>query len=215
MTSDTERPLDHATARIVAELASALLPRLQETLAAELKNAVEALSVQAGRGVEETLTALQRLKAASDGIVTSLDTAGTSIKAMSLDVLSRIDMLSRIGDQLESFTVQPSAETLDTLKNAIAHWEGVLKADAHAQTRELSEFSSELLELIRGMEGSLPQMVKDVVEKVTVQNGEWMKIVLENRNIIEKRLARLEKIVVVSGATSVIFLAVAALILYR
>ena len=189
MTSETERPLDHATARIVAELAASLLPRLQETLAAELKNAVEALSVQAGRSVEETLTALARLKAASEGIVTSLDAAGTSIKGMSFDALPS---LSRLCEQWEALAAQPAATETDALKNAISHWEGVLKADAHAQTRELSEFSSELLELIRAMEGSLPQMVKDAVEKA-IRNDEWAKIALENRRMMENMEIRLAK----------------------
>jgi ABC-type transporter Mla subunit MlaD len=213
--SDTsERPLDHATARIVAELAAALLPRLQETLAGELKHAVESLSARMHHGVEETLTALERLKTASDEIVASLNAAEESMQGMS----GMLSSLAKIREQLGVFAAQPaaSAEALDALKNAISAWEGVLKADGHAQTRELSEFSSELSELIRDMGVNLPQTVKDTAEKViTSRNDEWVKTVLENKYIMEKRLARLEKIAVVSGAISAILLAMVALILYR
>ncbi|MDR2180795.1 MAG: hypothetical protein LBP21_10840 [Synergistaceae bacterium] len=219
MTSDTsERPLDHATARIVTELAAALLPHLQETLAGEMRNAAELLSTRTHLGVEETLAALERLKATGDGIVSSLKAAGESMQGIS-GVLSS---LAKMREQMEVFALQPagSAETLDAalgaLKNAIATWEGVLKADGHAQTRELSEFSSELSELMRDMGVSLPQTVKDTAEKVITSRGdEWVKTLLENRYVMEKRLARLEKIVVVSGAISVVLLAVVVLILYR
>jgi hypothetical protein len=209
----SERPLDHATARIVAELAATLLPHLQETLAVELKNAAEALSAQNNRGVQETLTALGRLKVASDEVVTALDAAGTSMREMSSGVLPS---LLRICEQLESSAAQPAAaETLDILKNAISNWEGVLKADGHAQTRELSEFSSELSELMKDMGVSLPQTVKDTTEKaMAFRDDQCLKTLLESRYVMEKRLARLEKIVVVSGAVSAILLA-AALILYR
>jgi hypothetical protein len=210
----SERPLDHATARIVAELAAALLPHLQETLAGEMKNAVESLSVRTHHGVEETLIALERLKTASDAIVASLNAAEKSMQGMS-GILSS---LAKIHEQLGAFTVQPAAaaEGLEALKNAISAWEGVLKADGHAQTRELSEFSSELSELIRDMGVSLPQTVKATAEKViTSRNDEWVKTALENKTVMEKRLARLEKIAVVSGAISAILLAMAALILYR
>jgi ABC-type transporter Mla subunit MlaD len=213
--SDTsERPLDHATTRIVAELAAALLPRLQDTLAGELRNAVESLSIRTHHGVEETLTALERLKTASDEIVVSLNAAEESMREMS----AMLSSLAKIREQLGTFAAQPVAagEGLDALKNAISAWEGVLKADGHAQTRELSEFSSELSELIRDMGVSLPQTVKNTAEKViTSRNDEWAKTVEEYKDVTEKRLARLEKIVVVSGAISTILLAMAALILYR
>jgi hypothetical protein len=214
-----ERPLDHATARIVAELAAALLPHLQETLAVELKSAVEALSIRTRHGVQEALSALELLKVASDEVTASLNAAETSIGEMSSGILPS---LSRICERLGTFAVQPAAgnerldATLGALKNAIANWEGVLKADGHAQTRELSEFSSELSELVRDMGVSLPQAVKDTTEKaMTSWDGEWVKTVLENRVVMEKRLARLEKIVVVFGAISAILLAVVVLILYK
>lgn len=214
MSSDTsERPLDHATTRIVAELAAALLPRLQETLADELKNAAESLSIQTHHGVEETLAALERLKTTSDEIAASLNAAEESMREMSVMLSS----LAKIREQLGT-TVQPvaAAEALDALKNAISAWEGVLKADGHAQTRELSEFSSELSELIRDMGVSLPQTVKNTAEKViTSRNDAWVKTVEEYKDVTERRLARLEKIIVVSGAISTILLAMVALILYR
>jgi hypothetical protein len=225
LTSDAERPLDHATARIVAELAAALLPHLRETLAAELKTAVETLSTRANQGVEETLSALDRLKATSADVVDSLDAAGASMREISFGVLPS---LSRICERLDAFDVRPAAEAgapdaakrldalLDALKNAILKWEGVLKADGHAQTRELSEFSSELSELMRDMGVSLPQTIKDTAERaITSRDDEWMKAALENRQVMEKRLARLEKMVVASGAISMILLAVAAWVLYR
>ncbi|MDR1376772.1 MAG: hypothetical protein LBJ22_04605, partial [Synergistaceae bacterium] len=106
-------------------------------------------------------------------------------------------------------------ETLNVLKNAISNWEGVLKADGHAQTRELSEFSSEISELLRDMGASLPQTLKDAAEKAMASRGDqWAAVLLESRRVMEKRMARLEKIMVVSGAVSAILLA-AVLILYR
>ncbi|MDR1379809.1 MAG: hypothetical protein LBJ36_12280 [Synergistaceae bacterium] len=194
-----DRPLDHTTARVVSELASTLLPRLEEVLVSELKKAAETLPDRTNRGVEETMIALDRLIKASDEIAVSLNTAEESARNVLNSVLPAF---SNIRDQLDAFAARSAsaigaaeAKGFLALQEAIANWEGVLKADGRAQTRELSEFSSELSELTRGMEATLPQAVKDAVEKaMTIHRGEWEKSILEQKETLEKRLARIEKI---------------------
>jgi ABC-type transporter Mla subunit MlaD len=199
LTNDVDdRPLDHTTARVVVELAGTLLPRLEEIIVAELGKAVEALPDRTNRGVEETMAALARLTKASDEIAASLDTAEESVRNVSNGVLPAF---SNICEQLDSFAARSAssveaagAKGLQALREAMANWEGVLKADGRAQTRELSEFSSELSDLTRGLESILPQAVRDAVEKaMTIRQGEWEKAMLEQKQTLENKLARIEK----------------------
>jgi hypothetical protein len=206
--------LDHATARVVSELASALLPRLEEILVAELRKEVEALPDRTSQGVEEMMTVLTRLTKTSDKIVVSLNAAEESVRNVSKGVLPAF---SNICGQLDSFaarsaSVVESAEAkgLQALREATANWEGILKADGRAQTRELSELASEFSELARGMESILPQAVKEAVEKaMALHRGEWEKAILEQTRILGKRLAKIEKTLAVGWGVAALCLAVA------
>jgi hypothetical protein len=229
LTNDTtDRPLDHATARVVSELAGSLLPHLEKIVVAELRKAVEALPAlpdRTSRGAEETMAALALLTKTSNEIAAflnaaekSVHTAEKSVRDVSNGVLPAFSHICEKLDSLAahsaSMTESTEAKGLQALGEAMANWEGILKADGRAQTRELSELASEISELARGMESILPQAVKDAVEKaMTLRLGEWEKVMLEQRQILEKRLAKIEKMLAI-GWSIVAGCLTAALALY-
>lgn len=98
------------------------------------------------------------------------------------------------------------------LKQSITEWEGVLKADGRAHTRELSEFSAEMSEVIKDMKGSVTALVREAVEHETSRDAEWRLMLKKTEQNLERKLARLERIALILGAA---FLSLAALVLYR
>ncbi|MDR1740255.1 MAG: hypothetical protein LBR38_00180 [Synergistaceae bacterium] len=98
------------------------------------------------------------------------------------------------------------------MKQSITEWEGVLKADGRAHTRELSEFSAEMSEVIKDMKGSVTALVREAVEHETSRDAEWRLMLKKTEQNLERKLARLERIALILGAA---FLSLAALVLYR
>jgi hypothetical protein len=258
-----ERPLDHATARIVAELAAALLPSLtSDVKEAVAKEVQAALPEQREEGAEEALASLHRValhraslhraslqQASLERFQEEIGRVGSdmtaSFAAAEASVERSVSELSslaeRFCERMESaaarlaqaadelarqssgqFTALSStlasvksgpddgiledvAGTLRFLKEAIPGWEGVLKADGRMQTRELSEFSSEMSELAKDMKSSLAAIVRESAEKGAARDEERRRAAEENGTLIERRLAKLEKLSVLTAAASAFF----------
>jgi hypothetical protein len=206
-----ERPLDHTTARIVAELAGALLPRLRETVAGELTRMTEFMPGLANEGAEEALAAMNRLKNTINAMTDLLDTAKCSLERVTEGAFEKLE---RMPEQLETFAAQlkddgeratETTQLLRTLERAIPAWEGVLKADGRAQTRELSEFSSEISEMLRDLQAGLLSAVGETVKRENEKRGVQVEgLLLENGRLLERRVARLEKITVATGLIAII-----------
>jgi hypothetical protein len=247
LTSDiSNRPLDHATARIVAELAAALLPPLtsdvKKAVTAEILKELAALSERQEQRAEELFAPFLRLREeigrAGSEAAASFAAAEASVKRSESELSASIN---RFGERMESiaarltqaadelgrqssgqFTALSSAldsvkpglddETLEDvagllrfLKEAIPGWEGVLKADGRMQTRELSEFSAEMSELTKDMKLNLTTAVRESAEKDAARREEKQRLLEENWRTMELRLAKLEKIVILTGAVSAFF----------
>jgi len=224
-----DRPLDHVTARVVTELASALLPRLRETLTDELAKATEALSSRTSRSAEDAMASLWRLKEAAAAIGNDLEALQNSMRKTSDEVLSS---LLRLCEQLESsvsriaerdLMVQESeaialemTKALRSVEASIADWEGILKADGRAQTREFSEFSIEVSELAKDIRVALPVIIREAVEETAASHdGEWLRALEAKALTADAKLARLSKIVILEGVAVVVLLAAIAVALFR
>jgi hypothetical protein len=219
MNDAPDRPLDHATARIVAELATALLPPLQAAVAAEVEKAIGALPRQTSQAFEETLTVLKQLRVSCEEIVTALNAAKNSIRETSVDVLPSLSevcgrlnvIVENLSRFVEAANLDETEKLLHTVEVGISKWEGILKAEGRVQTRELSEFSSEVLELTKDMKSSLPQTLKENVEKALMSHGdEWVRSVGENVRALETRLMKIEKLFALLGAFVALCLAAIA-----
>jgi len=158
-TEATKHQLDHATARIVTELAAELLPHLKETVSAELTRTIESLPVNVDREIEEVLSSLKRLRALFEDMTGALNTAQNSALRVSSELfplLSACGTLCAATERLEQLAVKLSTDDivkvneklLHSLEASFADWAGILKANGRAQTRELSEFSAEVSEQV-------------------------------------------------------------------
>jgi DNA repair exonuclease SbcCD ATPase subunit len=227
--------LDHVTARVVAELAAVLLPPLETAVAVEVSKALNALPKRSDQAFNETLTSLKQLQESGEAIAGALNAAKDSIGETSADILPAFSRISERMDvaaaQLEQCISQlveqaiagPKAKfdalgevtkSLHTVESAISNWEGILKAEGRVQTRELSEFSSEVLELVKDMRSDLPRALRETVEKaVASRDDEWTRVVRESSQAIEAKLAGFEKIVALVGIVIVTSLAVIAMVL--
>ncbi len=220
-----DRPLDQATARIVTDLSAALLPQMKETLDAKLTQATEAFSPLASRDLMETLTALKQLQENSDTISASLLSAEQSIQKTSLASLPKLESLyetiNTAAAQMSANTesLKETAKLLRLLETAVPDWEGVLKANARAQTRELSELAAEMSELLKDTKLSLLRTVKEttqetVEKEISLREDRLRQELRKNEKSAAERLARLEKLVILWGTFSTILLAVLCILQY-
>ncbi len=215
--SSAERPLDPTTARIVAELAEAFLPRLKAAVVEELSTAVRVLPQKTGSEIEETVMVLERLRDAGERVLCSLTAVEKVTGETAAVIQTEVGRLLRalepaiaqIGGGVE--TAVETIKLLRLLEAAIPAWEGVLKADGRAHTRELSDLSSEITELLRDTRASLLTEVRTTVEKELEKHDERVEQLLrEAGKRTDRKLAVLQKAI---GVSVVLFLAVSALIL--
>ena len=229
MTENLERPMDHATARIVTELAAALLPHLKETVSAELTRTIESLSINVDREVGEALSSLKRLNVLFEGMTDALNSSQSSALRLSSELLSlsrtceilntateRIEQLASAKPPVDSAQIN---EILHSVEVAISDWSGILKSNGHAQTKELSEFSAEVYELIGGMKSILSTMLGEILEKtLSLRTEDWLRATGENARALEARLSKLEKIskiiLLMEGIILVVVLAASSAMLY-
>ena len=222
----SERPLDHATARIVAELAAALLPTLtsdvRETVAAEIAKGTPAppanmassetaasftaAEASVERSVSELSSSMERLRERMESAAARLTQAADELARQSSGQFSALSSaLASVKPGLDDETLEDVTGLLRFLKEAIPGWEGVLKADGRMQTRELSEFSAEMSELAKDIKLSLAAAVRENAEKGAVRDEERRRLLEESGRMTERRLEKLEKIVILTGAVSAFF----------
>ena len=225
-TETTERPLDHATARIITELASALLPHLKEMVSAELTRAIESLPINVDREVGEALSSLKRLQVLFEDITNALNSAQSSALRVSNELLTlsrACETLNAATERLEQLASESPIdsaqvnEMLHSMEMSISDWSGILKSNGRAQTKELSEFSAEVYELVGGMKSILPTMLGEILEKtLSSRTEDWLRTTGENARALETRLSKLEKISkMILLMEGIIFIAVvAAAVLY-
>ncbi|MDR2529136.1 MAG: hypothetical protein LBD04_09000 [Synergistaceae bacterium] len=209
-----EQSLDHATARVVKELADALLPSLREAVREDL---TAALSIRTGH-VGELADVLGRLREAGNGADAALRDAVKSLNGAAEEARAA---LTSACQRLEAFVPgvpkedqpQVSEEVrglLHAVEEAVSNWEGVLRADGRAHTRELNAFSTEIADLVKVLVPDLGRMLGEAVEKT--RSG-WEAVLVRQRDA-EARLGRLEKMTAALGAVSVFLLTAAVVTLY-
>ncbi|GHS92715.1 hypothetical protein AGMMS50276_01210 [Synergistales bacterium] len=180
----TSRPLDHATARIVTELAAAILEPLKEDIKKTIHEAIEL-----------------KISVAAKSCTVTEPLSSPAVRPET----SEISRKTEISEDLQ--------QLLRALSEDIRAWEGILKAEGVAQTRELSEFSSEISDLVKDIKSSLPflisQAVCDASEK-NINHGERLQKLTEGAlSEVERRLLKLEKIALISGVILAFLLIVA------
>lgn len=176
-----EKKLDHASARIVAELAAQLLPPLRETLS-EVRVRENAERDEAWRKIREALDGLAERRAGPEGserwdaLSRSLAEASRRLSALEEGV-ERSEALLR--DALshpqspcepEPKTNEPGGESpseavglgslSELMENRIPTWEGLLRAHSRAQSQELNALSLELAELQNEARNTLAQALE-------------------------------------------------------
>jgi len=229
MMTDSKQQLDHTTARIVEELAAALLPHLRETVSAELSRTIESLPMNIDREVEQALASLRRFQALFEDMAEVLNSAQSSASQLSGDLsplASACEMMKTATERLEQMgkpgETQVNGEFLNSVETSLRDWEGILKADGRAHTRELEEFSAEVSEQVGWMksdlpavlEGALGKALKDALQKEFLPHAGESRAIFEGVRALEARLARLEKIgkvILVKGMILITALAAAAL----
>jgi len=231
----TEAPkqqLDHATARIVTELAAALLPHLKETVSAELIKAIESMPVNIDREVEEALLSLKRLQALVEDMTGALNSAQSSASRLSNELLplsrtcetliaatTRIEQLMSEKPEMNN-GVQANDELLRSLETNLHDWGGILKANGRAQTKEFSEFSTEISEQVSWMKSNMPDILRETLGKMLSSRAEESLSIGEvgkNVHSLEDRLTKLEKIgkmILAGGIVLIAVLTAAAVALY-
>jgi len=217
-----ERQLDHATARIITELVAALLPHLKETVSAELTRTIESLPINIDREVEEALSSLKRLQFLFGDMTNALSSAQSSALRVSNELLTlsrTCETLNTATERLEQLTLESPIdaaqvkEVLHSMEMSISDWSGILKSNGRAQTKELSEFSAEVYELIGGMKSTLTAMLGEILEKtLSSRTEDWLRTTDENVRTLETRLTKLEKIAKIILAEGVVFIACLAAI---
>lgn len=204
--------LDHATARVVKELAEALLPRLREAVRDDL---MAALSLRTGH-VGELADVLGRLREAGSEADATLREAIKSLNGATDDARS---ILARACERLDAPGTPPhqanealeeTRELHHVVEEAVSNWEGILRADGRAHTRELNAFSNEVADLVKNLGLDLGRMIGDAAEKA--RNG-WEPVLERQRNV-ETRLGRLEKMTATLSAISALLLIAAVLRLF-
>jgi methyl-accepting chemotaxis protein len=222
----SERPLDHTAARLVAELAAALLPRLQDSVSEELSELLESLPGRANESMEKTLLSLNRVKDTADRMGDLLDGVKASLEQMTEGAFRGLD---RLPGQLESLSAQiqntddragEMRETLQSFVQTISAWEGVLKADGRAHTRELSELSAEILEILKDTQTALLRTLKETSDREAARHdAQTEQLLLKNSDYIIQKLTYFEKkLIFATGFFAVItcvVLSVLATILLR
>ena len=95
------------------------------------------------------------------------------------------------------------------LQVALPNWEGVLKAHAQAQTRELDSLSQELGNLQRQTHATLLQSLQDMIaQELTERDAEWEDRLRTERAALERGLAPFRRVLWLLaglGLTSLIF----------
>ncbi len=208
-------PLDHASARIVSELAARLLPPLKEELSAlrtledEEKDAAwrrirEAVSELAARprvepeGNPAHWEALARSLEDTNRRIALLEGAISQLKAAVENIaeLQRAPAAaspdSSPSNEGAPFPPEREAPLLDLMENRIPIWEGLLRAHNQAQSRELNALSVELAELQNETREAMARTLREALEQELADcSAQWSRRLEALRNdmrAMQKRL---------------------------
>ncbi len=208
-------PLDHASARIVSELAARLLPPLREELSAlrtledEEKDAAwrrirEAVSELAARprvepeGNPAHREALARSLEDTNRRIALLEGAISQLKAAVENIaeLQRAPASSHpdSSPSNEGAQLPPDREAplLDLMENRIPIWEGLLRAHNQAQSRELNALSVELAELQNETREAMARTLREALgQELADCSAQWSRRLEALRNdmrAMQKRL---------------------------
>ena len=209
-------PLDHASARIVSELAARLLPPLREELSAlrtledEEKDAAwrrirEAVSELAARPNTKPEGDLERWEALAHSLedtnrrIALLEGAISQLKAAVENIaeLQRAPASSHPDSSPsheEGAPFPPGRETplSDLMENRIPAWEGLLRAHNQAQSWELNALSMELAELQSETREAIARALREALEReladCSVQWSRRLEALRDEMRTMRKRL---------------------------
>jgi hypothetical protein len=222
--AQTHQP-DHATTRIVTELAAALLPHLKETVSSELTRTIESLPINVDRELKEALSSLKHIRAVCEDMKAALGSAQSAASLLSQELLplpracetmnEATVRLEQLMTKLDALEAAQTNETLRSLEAAVHDWRGILKANGRAQTKELIDFSAEVAEQVGWLKSSVPVMVEEILEKkLQPSGGEQPRTSAESVSALETRLIKLEKMIIVGGIFMIAFCTVIAAVLF-
>lgn len=209
-------PLDHASVRIVSELAAKLLPPLKEELSAlrtledEEKDAAwrrirEAVSELAARpriepegnpahweALARSLEDTNRRIALLEGAISQLKAAVENIAELQRAPASSHPDSSPSNGVGAPFPPEREAPLLDLMENRIPIWEGLLRAHNQAQSRELNALSVELAELQNETREAMARTLREALEQELADcSAQWSRRLEALRNdmrAMQKRL---------------------------
>ena len=209
-------PLDHASARIVSELAARLLPPLKEELSAlrtledEEKDAAwrrirEAVSELAARprvepegdpahweALARSLEDTNRRIALLEGAISQPKAAVENIAELQRAPASSHPDSSPSEEEGAQLPPDREAPLLDLMENRIPIWEGLLRAHNQAQSRELNALSVELAELQNETREAMAQTLREALEQELADcSAQWSRRLEALRNdmrTMQKRL---------------------------
>ena len=210
-------PLDHASARIVSELAARLLPPLKEelstlrTLEGEEKDAAwrrirEAVSELAARprvepegnpahweALARSLEDTNRRIALLEGAISQLKAAVENIAELQRAPAAASPDSSPSSDEGgNELPPDREAPLSDLMENRIPIWEGLLRAHNQAQSRELNALSVELAELQNETREAMARTLREALEQELADcSAQWSRRLEALRNdmrAMQKRL---------------------------
>ena len=211
-------PLDHASARIVSELAARLLPPLKEELSA-LRTLEDREKDAAWRRIGEAVSELAaRPNTKPEGDLERWEALAHSLEDTNRRIASLEEAMSKLGDAVENIAelqrvpasslpdpspsdeeeegdeLPPDREAplLDLMENRIPAWEGLLRAHNQAQSRELNALSVELAELQNETREAMAQTLREALEQELADcSAQWSRRLEALRNdmrTMQKRL---------------------------
>lgn len=208
-------PLDHASARIVSELAARLLPPLKEELSA-LRTLEDREKDAAWRRIGEAVSELAaRPNTKPEGDLERWEALAHSLEDTNRRIASLEEAMSKLGDAVENIAELQRELTLsssspsdeeegtqlppdreaplsDLMENRIPAWEGLLRAHNQAQSQELNELSMELAELQSETREAIARALREVLEReladCSVQWSRRLEALRDEMRTMRKRL---------------------------
>ena len=209
-------PLDHASARIVSELAARLLPPLKEELSA-LRTLEDREKDAAWRRIGEAVSELAaRPNTKPEGDLERWEALAHSLEDTNRRIASLEEAMSKLGDAVENIAElqrvpasslpdsSPSEEEgaqlppdreaplLDLMENRIPAWEGLLRAHNQAQSQELNALSMELADLQNETREAMTRTLREALEQELANcSAQWsrrLEALRDEMRTMQKRL---------------------------
>lgn len=222
MQPELHTPLDHATARIVEELSALLLPSLKKGIEESAVKASSLLPDLLEKELDKTLSSLNRVQGESERLYTLLQKCTHSAEGVAAELFPRFEDGVKVAEkhvnrmealvlslESQSETLNENRRLLLSFDNALPEWEGILKANARAQSRELSGFAAEVSELLRDAKVTLLHSLKEAIEEnIAMRAIRFSQEAEAREKALEARFSRLEKVMYFCGFFSLALLTV-------